>query len=218
MVKRTLFLLFVLTMSFSATVMAQQNQQMRRSKTIFVYPEFQKAKIRQSFGRFVEAEANIYLKDASLVYKDKGKIMRAYTKGIFGVTFGDSVEYVKVDSAMARVVAKSGYNSLLCKTTVNMARYREEEGGSTGLEYFEMPDNNVFMDMNQDKRDDDLGLPLQDKYFFSVKGMIVPANESDFKKSMDKGQMEAFKVLMKNRFWSWKDPESLKMLLDFLPR
>ena len=34
---------------------------------------------------------------------------------------------------------------------------------------------------------------------------------------MDPGQKQAFKVLMGNRFWSWKDEESLKMLLDFLP-
>lgn len=104
--KKILFLLIALAFSFAAPANAQQNQQLRRSRSIFLYPEFQKAKIRQSFGRFVEAEANIYLKDASLVYKENGKIMRAYTKGIFGVTFADTAEYVKVDSVMARVVAK----------------------------------------------------------------------------------------------------------------
>lgn len=197
---------------------AQQNQEMRRSSSIFVYPEFQDAKVRQSFGRFAKAKANIYLKDASLVYMEGDKIMKAYTKGIFGVIFNDTTEYVKVDSAMARVVAKQGSNSLLCRTTVNMARYREEESGSTGMDFFEMPDNNVFMEMNEDRRDGDLGLPLQDHYFFKSKGFIFPANESAFKKSMDQGQRQAFEVLMTNRFWSWKDPESLKMLLDFLPK
>ncbi len=215
--KKILFLLIALAFSFAAPANAQQNQQLRRSRSIFLYPEFQKAKIRQSFGRFVEAEANIYLKDASLVYKENGKIMRAYTKGIFGVTFADTAEYVKVDSVMARVVAKKGFNSLLCKTTVNMARYREEESGGSGMDFFEMSDFNVFMNMNDDQRDDDLGIPLQDKYYFSVKGFIVPANESDFKKSMNPAKEAQFKELMKDRFWSWRDPKSLQMLLDFLP-
>lgn len=215
--KKILFLLIALAFSFAAPANAQQNQQLRRSRSIFLYPEFQKAKIRQSFGRFVEAEANIYLKDASLVYKENGKIMRAYTKGIFGVTFADTAEYVKVDSVMARVVAKKGFNSLLCKTTVNMARYREEESGGSGMDFFEMSDFNVFMNMNDDQRDDDLGIPLQDKYYFSVKGFIVPANESDFKKNMDPAKEAQFKELMKDRFWSWRDPKSLQMLLDFLP-
>ena len=60
-------------------------------------------------------------------------------------------------------------------------------------------------------------MPLCDTYYFSVKGRIIRANETEFKKVMDPGQKQAFKVLMGNRFWSWKDEESLKMLLDFLP-
>ena len=67
-------------------------------------------------------------------------------------------------------------------------------------------------------RDDDLGIPLQDKYFFSAKGFIFPANETAFKKAIAPEQQQPFKVLMQNRFWSWKDPESLKMLLEFLPK
>ena len=50
-----------------------------------------------------------------------------------------------------------------------------------------------------------------------MKGFIVPANESDFKKSMDPAKEAQFKELMKDRFWSWRDPKSLQMLLDFLP-
>ena len=169
--KKILFLLIALAFSFAAPANAQQNQQLRRSRSIFLYPEFQKAKIRQSFGRFVEAEANIYLKDASLVYKENGKIMRAYTKGIFGVTFADTAEYVKVDSVMARVVAKKGFNSLLCKTTVNMARYREEESGGSGMDFFEMSDFNVFMNMNDDQRDDDLGHSLAGQILFQREGL-----------------------------------------------
>lgn len=189
---------------------------MKRSRSVFLYPEFQDAKIRQSFGRKVEAKANIYLKDASLVYMENGKIMRAFTKGIFGVTFGDSVEFVKVDSVMARVVAKKDYNYLLCKTTVNMTRYREEESGGAGMDFFEMSDFNVFMNMNEDKRDDDLGIPLMDKYYFSIQGTIIPANESDFKPFVRKEKQADFKELMKDRFWSWRDPKSLVQLLEYL--
>ena len=46
---------------------------------------------------------------------------------------------------------------------------------------------------------------------------MIPANESSFKKILKPEQRQPFKVLMQNHFWSWKDEESLKMLLDFLP-
>ena len=73
------------------------------------------------------------------------------------------------------------------------------------------------MSLDTQKRDDEGGIPLTDTYYFNIKGIIIPANESQFKKFIGKDQQQAFKVLKENRFWSWKDPESLKMLLDFLP-
>ena len=215
---KQLAIILIALLALGYTARAQQVQELRRSRSIFLFPEFQDAKIKQSFGRYAKAKANIYLKDGSLMYMEGDKIMRAYTKNIFGVTFGDTLEFVKVDSVMARVVARDGYNALLCLTTVNMARYREEESGGSDLDYFQLENFNVFMTLNEDRRDDDLGIPLQDKYFFSAKGFVFPANETAFKKAISKEQQQPFKVLMENRFWSWKDPESLKMLLDFLPK
>ena len=217
MLQKILSLLFLLSLPL-APLHAQQVQEQKRSRSVFLFPEFQDAKIKQSFGRYAKAKANIYLKDGSLMYMENGKIMRAYTQGIFGVTFGDTLEFMKVDSVMARVVARDGYNFLLCLTTVNMKRYREEEAGGTGLDYFQFEDFNVFMSLNEDRRDDDLGIPLQDKYFFNAKGFVFPANETAFKKAIAPEQQQPFKVLMQHRFWSWKDPESLKMLLEFLPK
>ncbi len=196
---------------------AQQNQIARRSKSIFVLPEFERAEIRQSFGRKAYDTVNIYLKDASLVYRKKGKVMRAYVKNIYGVKFNDSLNYVRVDSAFARIVAQKGYNQLLCKTTVDMAQYREEETGGKGLDFFEVEGFDYFSELNQDVRDSDKGIPLKDTYYFSVKGMVIAANETEFKKVIGKDQQQTFKVLMANRFWSWRDPKCLTQLLDFLP-
>lgn len=213
-----LFIFFCIA-CFCMPLKAQQNQELKRSKTIFLYPEFQDGKVRQSFGRYAKAKVNIFLKDASLCFiNEEGTIMKAYTKGIFGVEFPDSSIYMKVDSAMAKVIAQKDYNYLLCVTSVNMKRYREETTGGSELPFFEMSDFGIFLQMDGQQREEDYGLPLQDKYYFSVKGNVIPANESDFKKVMDPEQKQAFKVLMTNRFWSWNDPENLTMLLDFLPK
>lgn len=210
------YLLAVLLAGLSLAAAAQQNQALRRSSTVFLFPEFRDATIRQTFGRTLKAKANIFLKDASLCYMDNGKVMRAYTKGITGVDF-DTLRFMKVDSAMARVVAQKGYNYLLCVTNVNLARYHEETTGGSELPFFEMSDLNVFLQLDGQQREEDKGLPLQDKYYFNVQGRIIPANESAFKKVITDDQLKPFKALMANRFWSWADPESLVMLFDFLP-
>lgn len=209
---------FLLLLFFfaSLTGFAQQNQEMKRSKTPFLFPEFREATIRQTFNRKRKDTVNIYLKDASLFFRKDGKYMRAYLNNIIGVDF-DSLHYMKVDSALALVVAQKGYNYLLKKTVVNMAKYKDELYGSSDLDHFEMEDFGVYLNLNEDKRDDDIGIPLQDVYYFNIKGTVIRANESSFKKFVSADQKEAFYVLKENRFWSWKDAESLKMLLDFLP-
>lgn len=214
------FVILLLALLSALPVSAQQALVMKRSQTPLLYPEFREAKILQPFGRFVTAQANIFLKDGSLVYLDDktGKVMRAYVSNIIGVNFGDSVRYLKVDSVMARVVAEKNYNYLLCNTHVNMKLYREETDGTRGMDFFDMPDTGVFLNLDSQKRNDDNGIPLTDTYYFSIKGTVIKANESEFKKFVSKDQMQAFKVLKENRFWSWKDAESLKMLLDFLPQ
>ena len=209
--KRIIFLLLALCF-LSIGAMAQQFQQEKRVKSLYLYPEFKEATVLQTFGRKLKAKGNIFLEDGSFVYLDEkdGKTKRAYVDNILGVVFDDSVRYMKVDSVMGRVVAQKGYNYLLCNTHVNQKRMQEEFETKQTLEMAGI--------INLPKRDDEQGYSLTDTYYFQIGTEVIKANESAFKHYVSKDQQQAFKVLMANRFWSWRDPESLKMLLDFLPQ
>ena len=198
------------------TMQAQQQLERKRSLIPFVYPEFRDAKVLQTFGRSVQAKANILLRNGALCYLEGDKILQAYTQNILGVEF-DSVRYMKVDSAMGRVVAQKGYNYLLCVTRVDMDKYRAETTGGENLPFFEIDELNVFIEMQHDVRDEDKGLPLEDEYYFSIMGQVIPANESKFEKFVRPELMKQFKELMENRVWSWKEEEDLVELLDYLP-
>lgn len=208
----TLFLLLLLPLGLRA----QQAQVTKRSQTPLLFPKFQTAKVRQTFGRSIEAQANIFLKDGSLLFMDGDKVKRAYTKGIIGVDFGDTARFMKVDSVMARVVAQKGYNFLLRKTTVDMPLYKEETYGGRNMDYFDIEDAGIFLNLDSQKRDDEQGIPLKDTYYFSIQGEVIPANESSFKHFVRPDRQADFKKLKENRFWSWRDEKSLKELLDYL--
>lgn len=214
------FILLSVCTLLAFVVQAQQNQKLQRVQSALLFEGWPDATVVQSFNRKLKTKANIFLKDASLVYRNNdGKVMKAHlTKNILGVNFGDSLRYLKIDeTSLGKVIAQKGYNYLLCKTSVNMPLYREETDGGKGMDYFDMPDNNVFLNLDSEKRDDEQGIPLMNTYYFSIMGTVIPATESEFKNFVSKDQMQAFKVLKENRFWSWKDEESLKMLFDFLP-
>lgn len=223
--KRIFISLFVAAVMLPA--LAQQLQVEKRVNNLLTFPEFRKAKVLQSFNRSVEADANIYLGKSTLVYKDSNQIKEAVNASIVGVQFDDSTKYVVINYAnrqVAKVVSQRNYNFLLCVTTVDMDKYNEETRGGTNLPFFEIDGGGfselqpVILETDGDKWEDSKGYPLKDQYFFSVKGTIVPANETAIKPYISPDFKEAFKNKMADRWWSWKNPENLKDILLFLPQ
>jgi len=205
----------MLPLAFQA--IAQQQVEQLRSMTPFVYPEFRNAKVLQTFGRSVTAKVNIFLKNAALLFMDGDTVKQAYTKNIIGVEF-DSVKYLKVDSVMGEVLASRKYNHLVRVTTIDMERLKAETQGGDNLPFLEIGGNlttNFFEIDGQMFAEK--GYPLKDKYYFLVKGVVVPANESKFKSHVRPEMRAAFKNLMNERFWSWNDAASLKQLMEYLP-
>lgn len=202
---------------------AQQQQQELRSATQLLFPEFREAKVLQTFNRSVKAKANILYRNAALCYIDEkdGRIYQASNKSIVGVQF-DSVRYQKVDDvAMGRVVAERGYNRLLCVTTIDMERYKEITTGGTDLPFFEIDMGGYgvdqFMDLSGAEQASNRGYPLKQEFYFSLKGRIVPARERLVKREVREEMKTAFKNLMADRWWSWRDEASLSRLLMYFP-
>ena len=203
---------------------AQQQQEELRAHSQLLFPEFRNAKVLQTFNRRVKAKANILYKNAALCYLDEkdNKVYQAVNKSIVGVEF-DSIRYMKVnDIAMGRVIAQQGQNLLLCVTTIDMQRYKAQTGGGSDLPFFEIDmagfGLNQLMDLSGAEQLDNHGYPLKQEYYFMLKGRVVEARERSIKKEVLPEMKEAFKNLMNDRWWSWKDPASLSKLFIYFPQ
>ncbi len=197
---------------------AQQQVETRRTKSVFANPEFTEAKVIQPFGRSVKVKANILLKNSTLCFMRGDSILEAYVANVLGVQF-DSIHYMKVnDKQMGRVVAQKAYNYLLCVTTINRAQVARECAGSENV-LSDIGDGQLaarFAEAMSTDYSMKNGFPLQDKYYFSIMGQIVPANETAIKPFVKPEMKSAFKRLMNDKWWSWKDPASLTQLFTYL--
>lgn len=206
--------LLTLILALSAFGMsAQQVQQLRRSKGKFLLPEFKEAKILQPFGRFTTAKANISIKAGDLCFMDGDTIKVAVVNRIVGVEFNDTLRFRNVNGHMARIVKADGYNELLCLTTVDKKILQNE----AEMSYLNV-NSSIREAFEVNQREEDKGYPLEDEFYFYLKGNTILANETNVKHAIDKKQKANFKSLMKNRLWSWRDPESLAMLLPLFPK
>ena len=197
---------------------AQQQVETRRTKSVFANPEFVEAKVLQPFGRSVKAKANILLKNSTLCFMRGDTILEAYVANGLGVEF-DSIHYMKVnDKQMARVVAEKDYCYLLCVTTINMSQVARECAGSENV-LSDIGDGQLaarFAEAMSTDYSMKNGFPLQDKYYFNIRGQIIPANQTAFKPFVKPEMKNAFKRLMNDKWWSWKDPASLAQLFTYI--
>ena len=197
---------------------AQQQVETRRTKSVFANPEFVEAKVLQPFGRSVKAKANILLKNSTLCFMRGDTILEAYVANVLGVEF-DSIHYMKVnDKQMARVVAEKDYWYLLCVTTINMSQVARECAGSENV-LSDIGDGQLaarFAEAMSTDYSMKNGFPLQDKYYFNIRGQIIPANQTAFKPFVKPEMKNAFKRLMNDKWWSWKDPASLAQLFTYI--
>ncbi|MDY4758734.1 MAG: hypothetical protein SO210_00940 [Bacteroidaceae bacterium] len=213
--KKTILFLSALLWVSGAT-MAQQAQVERRSKIPFAYKDFKDGNIEFAFGKDKIYKANIFLKDASLLYKNDTTVMKANLFGVISVDFGDAL-YRKTGDRMGKVIEQKGEVFLTVVTTIDTDRMREDARSGRNSTFLDLPEFNLFIDTNADYWAEGEGSswPLKDEYFFVVKGEAIPAAEKIVKKSIRADKRNDFKELMKNRKWSWKDANSLKVLVDY---
>ena len=213
--KKTILFLSALIWVSGAT-MAQQAQVERRSKIPFAYKDFKDGNIEFAFGKDKIYKANIFLKDASLLYKNDTTVMKANLFGVISVDFGDAL-YRKTGDRMGKVIEQKGEVFLTVVTTIDTDRMREDARSGRNSTFLDLPEFNLFIDTNADYWAEGEGSswPLKDEYFFVVKGEAIPAAEKIVKKSIRADKRNDFKELMKNRKWSWKDANSLKVLVYY---
>lgn len=194
---------------------AQQAQVERRTKIPFAYKDFKDGKIEFAIGKGKVYKANVFLKDASLLYKTD-TVMKANLFGVISVDFGDAV-YRNTGGRLGLVMGQEGDVMLTRVTTIDTRQMTEDARSGKNSTFLDLPEFNVFVDTNADYWADGEGSswPLKDEYFFVVRGKAIPAAEKVVKKSIRADKKADFKELMKNRKWSWKDAESLKVLLDY---
>ena len=214
MLRRIIFTFLVV---LPVAMTAQQQQIQRRSVSLYERPSYENARIVQYFGREVKENVNIFLKDASLCFIRDGNVYKANVDKVLGVKFHDA-EYRNVNGQFGKLVDKNGNVQLIRVTTIDMKRFEAENKGDENTQYLELelPGNSIYMKLHDDAiRSEDMGYPLMETYYFYIKGEFVPAVESKLKKFVRPEKKKEFKKLMGEKYWSLKDAENLKMLLDF---
>ena len=202
--------LFALLLCFSAVSRAQIASGM--SKSLYALPDFAKAIVTTKDGKLLTLpQANIFLKDGSLLYKKAKATMTASMGNIVSVEF-DSVRYVRLGGMLAAVVDSIGKDLLLCTTTIDMDTYKTMLTNSREISNLEIGDM-VSVTTIDLVNEEDRRYPLIKRYYYVVDGKTIEATERSVLPIVAKDKRRIFKALVESGDFNWGSPKSLVRLL-----
>jgi len=181
--------------------------------------EFETAYVMLTSGRTTKVPfANIFLKNASLLYKSGDKTMQADMASVASVDIGKR-HFININQHLGECLytdSVSG-NSLYCVSLIDLDAYKRQLQNATVITNLSL-DENMGVTTAELLPPDERVLPLVRFYHMQLNGKLVEAHERPLKRVLSKEQRQRMYSQMARTEFSWTQPESLKDLLIAISR
>ena len=180
-----------------------------------VFETFRPAIITLNNGKLLkQSEANVFLKNGTLLYKRGRLNMEADMRQIKSVQFDDR-SFVMVDSALAMVVDSLNGYKLLCMSLIDIDAYRTQLLNNRQITNLELRE---FVNVNGSDASPEVksSYPLRNIFFYDIDGKIIKVHERNIKKLVKSENRRYYKILIQSPDFSWEDPKSLVKLLKLI--
>ncbi len=207
MYKYLTVLFFSLFLS-TGTVSAQDN-----TWNLTFFKEYKPATIHMSNGKKVRvALANIFLKNASLLYKQGTATMEANMEPVVGVEFGKR-QFIVIDKMLSEVVDSVGANKLYCATLIDLEAYKTMLRNNVNISSLSLGDQISYATIDLTPQEG-IQLPIIRHFYYLYYGEIVKVHEREISRKLkDKEKKRLYKSIISLDNFSWSDRDNLMKLL-----
>lgn len=192
--------------------MVPEEKEIRRTT---VFDTFQPAVVSTIDGRkLVLRQANIFLRNGNLIYKENGKNMLANIERIKTVDIAGR-HYLRADSLLAYVTDSVGRNALLEATIIDMEAFAAEMRNNRIVTDFRISDM-VGITTTDLRAEEDITYPVINYFFFKTGDKVFHAEERTVRNNISKDKRRLFTAIIQNPMFKWEDRTSLIKLLKLI--
>lgn len=182
-----------------------------------LYETYQPARITLSSGKVImQKQANVFLKNARLVFKSGRHDMLANMNQVQKVEFADK-SFVRLDTMLAEVADVVGTNRILCTTTIDLDAYNSQKINDRIISNFQIGTDQVSATSIDTSPSDEL-FPLVRTYYFEIDGKIVKTHERTLRRMLPKAKRSRFDFYLQLPDFSWYDVASLRKVLELFEK
>lgn len=181
-----------------------------------VYETYQPARITLTTGNVIfKKQANIFLKNGRLLFKDGKHDMEANMIQIKAVDFKDR-SYVRIDTILATVIDTVGTNRLLCTTTIDLEAFATQKINDRLITNIRMGDQVSATSM--EAPDEDNVYPLVNRFYYEIDGKIVEVHERVLRRMLPKKERDRLEFYQQQPNFKWSDTKSLLQVLELFKK
>lgn len=188
-----------------------------RSNNTTLFDAFSPATILLKNGEINrQMQANIFLKDASFVYKKTGTVMRASMNVIESVTFGTR-RFININNQLGEVVDTCNGNCLVRMKLIDKDAMEGEYRNNSIITGLTFGTDNI----SSTQIDADPSLmkyPLVAKYYLVTKKKTFICHEREVKLNVPKSKMKDYERFLGALSFNWSDESHLSELLKFFSK
>lgn len=185
------------------------------SATTTLYAKYQPAKITLTNGKVInQKQANVFLKNARLLFKRGMFDMEANMEQIEKVEFADRT-FVKLDTMLVSVIDTVGDKQILCATTIDIEAYHQRAANDKVLTSLSLGEQ-VSATTIDLAPSDELKYPLVNDYYFVVDGKVIVVHERTINRLLDRDERRMLKTFMMQPDFDWCDRGYLRKILQML--
>lgn len=202
-----LLAIMVVLCSWAMAGWAQDN-----THNLTLYKEFKPGVIHMANGRDLKNPLlNIFLKNASLLYKSGSMTKEANMNNVIGVDFDDR-KYVKIENELAYLVDSVGANRLYCSTLIDVEAYKALQKNNVNISNLSLGDQISYSTIELEQQES-IQLPIINHFYYLYNGKMIRVHEREISRLLPKDKKRLYKTIIGESNFSWVDADSLLKLL-----
>lgn len=189
-----------------------------RTNCVTMFPEYRPATIQMASGSVLKVkEANVFLKNSSLMYKDKfGKDMEANMSLVKSVSFAGRV-FTVFNQQLAETIHTCGDNRLIRVLLLDQEALKGEILNQSNITSVSGMFSGDVLGITRDMvNEDQLRFPVVAHYYYVIDGKEMKCHEREVSHKLSKAKRETYKIATARGAFNWANENDLKSLLDEL--
>lgn len=205
------------TLCLFCTVCGYAQDVFERTDRVTLFSDYHKAVITLNNGTYnMQPLSNIFLKNSTFVYKKGNDVLEANMQVIKEVRFGDRV-FINMGTQLAEVLDSVGNNLLVLVRVINQEGLTHEYlNNSTITSLSALGDQLGVTRLDADP--DLLRYPVDNYYYFIVKGKHILARDRESKNAIGRKKMSDYNKIVMAPGFKWTNRDCLMKILEVFSR